>query len=170
MVLAECPSIIRSVWESDCSIAESTDPALASLSCSRHLEQGSLPAPPKIPLLRNLWSLLVGIWGILKGSGGGAGRSCHGNIPQLPPIAMQAGYSWHILMIHTIGVMYHILLNIPMWYMDNKPLKGHLTTAFRAGFTAPLTTMWTLDSLLSRGFGMSHYLQAVQFYTYVLHS
>ena len=32
-----------------------------------------LPRPPNVPLLRALWSLLVGVWGSLKGSGGGAG-------------------------------------------------------------------------------------------------
>ena len=30
----------------------------------------SLPRPPNVPLLRASWSLLVGIWGLLKGSSG----------------------------------------------------------------------------------------------------
>ena len=33
-----------------------------------------MPRPPNVPLLRAIWSLLDGIWGLLKGSGGGPGR------------------------------------------------------------------------------------------------
>ena len=38
------------------------------------LESVLLPRPPNVPLLRALWSLLDGIWGLLKGSLGGAGE------------------------------------------------------------------------------------------------
>ena len=36
---------------------------------------GLVPTPPNVPLLRALWSLLDGIWGVLKGSC--AGQSNH---------------------------------------------------------------------------------------------
>ena len=44
---------------------------------ARTCRQWLAPRPPNVPLLKALWSLLDGIWGVLKRSWGG-GAGCEG--------------------------------------------------------------------------------------------
>ena len=79
-----------------------------------------IPRPPNVPLLRAFWSLLDGIYGVLKGSWG----------------VLVFRYHYGVLIEGPLGGRYSGILRYP------------LLSPFKVGFRAPLKGCSGLDSAI----------------------